>query len=105
MLAEVCAVEELPVEELDADDGEDELEEHVDHEDVEHVLQRDDDAVEDGLQLGDPVDRLEGAEDAQELQRFQSLACWGAPVTSARWLDRFRGQLLLQACKITIIQL
>ena len=58
VLAEVGAVEELPVEELDADDGEDELEEHVDHEDVEHVLQRDDDAVEDGLQLGDAVDRL-----------------------------------------------
>lgn len=35
----VGAVEELPFEELHGDDGEDEHEEHVDDEDVEHVLQ------------------------------------------------------------------
>ena len=59
VLALVGAVEELPVEELHADHGEDELEEQVDDEDVEHVLQRDDHAVEHSLQLGYSVDRLQ----------------------------------------------
>ena len=59
VLALVGAVEELPVEELHADHGEDELEEQVDDEDVEHVLQRDDHAVEHSLQLRHSVDRLQ----------------------------------------------
>ena len=49
VLALVVAVEELPVEQLDSHHGEDELEEGVDDEDVEHVLERDDHAVEDRL--------------------------------------------------------
>ena len=59
VLALVIAVEELPVEQLHADHREDELEEQVDDEDVEHVLQRDDHAVEHSLQLRHPVDRLQ----------------------------------------------
>ena len=59
VLALVGAVEELPVEELHADHGEDELEEQVDDEDVEDVLQRDDHAVEHSLQLRHSVDRLQ----------------------------------------------
>ena len=73
-LGRVRAVEELPVEELDADHGEDEEEEHVDDQDVEHVLERDDDAVEDGLQGRNPVHHLEGAKDPQQLHGLELLA-------------------------------
>ena len=71
VLALVVAVEELPVEQLDSDHGEDELEEGVDDEDVEHVLQRDHDAVEDRLEGGHPVDHLERAEHSEQLHRLQ----------------------------------
>lgn len=50
VLRAVSAVEELPLEELDGNDGEDEHEELVDDEDVEDVLEGGHDAVEDGLQ-------------------------------------------------------
>ena len=70
VLALVVAVEELPVEQLDSDHGEDELEESVDDEDVKHVLKRDDHAVEDRLQLGDPVDGLQRSQDPQQLDGF-----------------------------------
>lgn len=49
VLGAVRAVEELALEELDCDDGEDEHEELVDDEDVEDVLQGGHHAVEDGL--------------------------------------------------------
>jgi len=42
----IGAVVEAALEQLDCDDGEDELEQHVDDHDVEHVLQRVDHAVE-----------------------------------------------------------
>ena len=58
MFALVGAVEELSIEQLDADHSEDELEEKVDDENVEHVLQGDDDAIEDCLQLRNSVDGL-----------------------------------------------
>ena len=86
LLALVTAVEELPVEELDGDNSEDEVEQPVDHEDVEHILERVDDAVEDGLQLGDALDGLEGAEDAQHaegLHRAEVLAARAATVNRA----------------------
>ena len=54
------------------------LEQDVDDEDVEDVLERDDDAVEDGFQLRDPVDGLQGPENPKQLQGFQSLARWGS---------------------------
>ena len=55
----VVAEEELAVEKLDAYHSEDEVEEDVDDEDVEDVLQGVDDTVEDGFQLGNPLDGLE----------------------------------------------
>ena len=79
VLALVVAVEELPVEQLDSDHGEDELEEGVDDEDVEHVLQRDHDAVEDRLEGGHPVDHLERAEHSEQLHRFQLRSRWRSP--------------------------
>ena len=42
----IGAVVEAAFEQLDCDDGEDELEQHVDDHDVEHVLERVDHAVE-----------------------------------------------------------
>ena len=75
----VVAEEELPVEQLDADHGEDEQEEDVDDEDVEHVLQRDHDAVEDRLEGGHPVDHLERAEHSEQLHRLQLSSRWRSP--------------------------
>ena len=59
VFALIRAEEELSIEELDPNDGEDELKKEIDDEDVEHVLQRDDHAVEHSLQLRHPVDRLQ----------------------------------------------
>ena len=59
MFALIGAEEELSIEELDTDDGEDELKEQVDDEDVEDILQRDYDTVEYSLQLRHSVDRLQ----------------------------------------------
>lgn len=52
LLGLVRAVEELALEQLHGDDGEDEHEEHVHDEDVEHVLERVHHAVEHGLGAG-----------------------------------------------------
>lgn len=49
MLARICAVEKLSIEQLDPDHSKDELKEDVDNEDVKHVLERDDHTVEDSL--------------------------------------------------------
>ena len=62
--------EKFAVEQLDGHDGEDEMEEHVDDQDVEDVLQRVDDAVEDGLELGHALDSFERSQHAQHPQRF-----------------------------------
>ncbi len=53
------------------------LEQYVDDEDVEHILEGVDHAVEHSLELGDPLDGLErpqDAEHAQGLDRAQVLA-------------------------------
>ena len=63
----VGAVEELPVEELDPDHGEDEEKEDVDDEDVEHILERDDNTVEHSLEGGHPVHHLEGPQHSKQL--------------------------------------
>ena len=88
VLGRVRAVEELPVEQLDADHGEDEQEEHVDDQDVEHILQRGDDAVEDGLQRGNAVHHLERAEHSQQLHGLEVLAGLCAPVELSNWVNR-----------------
>lgn len=90
-LGSVRAVEELPVEELDADHGEDEEEEDVDDEDVEHVLERDHDAVEDGLKGGHPVHHLERPEHAQQLDRLELLAGGRAAVERKEGRGQFPG--------------
>ena len=59
VFALIGAEEELSIEELDPNDGEDELKEQVDDEDVEDILQRDYDTVEYSLQLRHSVDRLQ----------------------------------------------
>ena len=61
----VVAEEELPVEELDADHGEDEQEEDVDDEDIEDIFEGNHDAVEDGLEGRHPVDHLERTQHTQ----------------------------------------
>ena len=59
MFALVGTEEELSIEELDPDDGEDELEKEIDDEDVEHILQGDYDTVKYSLQLRHSVNRLQ----------------------------------------------
>ena len=59
VFALICAEKELSIEELDPDDGEDELKEQIDDEDVEDILQRDYDTVEYSLQLGHSIDCLQ----------------------------------------------
>ena len=49
MLARICAVEKLSIEQLDPYHSKDELKEDVDNEDVEHVLKRDNHTVKDSL--------------------------------------------------------
>ena len=78
----VVAEEELPVEELDADHGEDEQEEDVDDEDVEDILEGDHDTVKDSLEGGHPVDHLERTQHTQKLHRLQLCSCRRAPEKS-----------------------
>ena len=49
MFAGISAVEKLSIEQLDTNDSEDELEEDVDDEDIEHVPQRNDHTVKHSL--------------------------------------------------------
>ncbi len=53
------------------------LKEYVNDENVEHILERDDDAVEDSLELGNAVDCLERSKHAKELQGLEFLTSWG----------------------------
>lgn len=72
VFAFVCAEEELSIEELHPDDGEDELKEEIDDEDVEDVLQGDDDTVKDSLQLRHSVDGLQSqVEKSKPLEKCQ----------------------------------
>ena len=59
VFALICAEKELSIEKLDPDDGEDELKEQIDDEDVEDILQRDYDTVEYSLQLWHSIDGLQ----------------------------------------------
>ena len=85
----VVAEEELPVEELDADHGEDEQEEDVDDEDVEDILEGDHDAVKDSLEGGHPVDHLERTQHSKKLHRLQLRSSRRSPEKS----DRVRSNL------------
>ena len=66
----VVAIIELPGEQLDAHASVDDMEQHVDQQDVVHVKERVDEAVDEGLELGDLVDGFKRSEDAQDTQRF-----------------------------------
>ena len=70
----VCAVEEFSVEELDSDHGENQEEENVDYQDVEHIFQGGNNAVKHSLECGDTVHHLERPENAKQLHRLQLLA-------------------------------
>ena len=54
----IIAVEELSVEELDTNNSKYELEQSVDNEDIEDILERNDDTIKDGLQLGNSRNRI-----------------------------------------------
>ena len=69
-LGEISTVVELALEELHCDDGKDEIEEHVDDEDVEDVLERVHHAVEDRFQFGHSIDGLERSQHSKYSQRF-----------------------------------
>lgn len=59
MFAFIRAEEELSIEKLNCDDSKDELEENVNDQNVDDVLQRVDDAIEDCFQLRDTFDCFE----------------------------------------------
>ncbi len=91
LLAVVGAEEELPVEELHGYHSEDEVEEQVHHQDVEHVLQGVDDAVEDGLQLGHPLDGLERTQHPQHAEGLHGaeVLCAGASTKKEEKLENY----------------
>ena len=59
MLACICAVEELSIEELNTNHSKDELKEDVDNKNVENILEGDNHTVENSLQLWNSVDCLQ----------------------------------------------
>lgn len=73
MLALICAVEELSIEQLDADHSKNELKEDVDNQNIENILQRNDDTVEDSFQLGNSVDCFQWSEYSQQFDRLELL--------------------------------
>ena len=83
----IVAVEEFPVEQLDADHGEDEEEEEIHDEDVEDVLERDHDAVEHGFERRHSVDHLEGPQHTQQLHRLQFRSSRSPPEVDNTSLD------------------
>ena len=75
MLALICAVEELSVEQLDANHSKNELKEDVDNQNIENILQRNDDTVEDSFQLGNSVDCFQWSQYSQQFDRLEFLTC------------------------------
>ena len=95
LLARLCvlpalvrAVKEFSIEELYGYHSKDEMEEEIDNEDVEHILETVDDAVEDGLELGHALDGLQGPEDAQHAEGLHGgeILAAGAPSKKTRFL-------------------
>ena len=68
MLAVICAIKKLSIEELNSDDSKDEMEKHVDNENIENVLQRIDHAVEHCFQFRDALNCLQRSQDAKDSQ-------------------------------------
>ena len=87
MFAFIRAVEEFPVEKLDSHDRKDEMEEHINNEDIEDVLERVDNAVKDSFQFRHSLDRFQWSQHAQHSQRFdgaQVLSCRAPPAFLSR---------------------
>ena len=74
MFALIRTIEELPIEELNPNHSKDELKEDVDNEDIEDILERYDDTVEDSFQLRNAIDCLERSENTQQLDCFELLS-------------------------------
>ena len=66
----VGAVEELAIEQLDTDHGENQEEEDVNDQNVEHIFQGGNNAVKHSLECGDTVDHLQRPENPQQLDRL-----------------------------------
>lgn len=67
---QIGAIVELSLEQLNSNDGEDEIEEHVDDKDIEDVLERIDNAIEDCFELRNSIDGLEWSQHSQYSKRF-----------------------------------
>ena len=74
VLALICAVEELSIEQLDANHSKNELKEDVDNQNIENILQRNDDTVKDCFQLGNSVDCFQWSQYSQQFDRLEFLA-------------------------------
>ena len=77
-LALVIAEEEFSIEKLNGYHSKDEVEQEVHDENVEHILEGVDDAIEDGLQLGNSFDGLERPEDAKHSKRLHRAQVFSA---------------------------
>ena len=64
---------------LYTDHGEDEEEEDVDDEDVEHIFEGDHNTVEHSLERGNTIHHLEGSKHAKQLHRLQLLTHRSTP--------------------------
>ena len=70
MLACICAVKELSIEELNTNHSKDELKENVDNENVENILEGDNHTVKNSLQLWNSVDCLQRSKYPEKFNRF-----------------------------------
>lgn len=68
--ARIGAVEKLSIEQLHTDDGEYELEQQIHDQNVDHILQRADDAIEDGLQLWHTFNGFQRSQHSKHPQRL-----------------------------------
>ena len=94
----VVAKEELSIKQLHSYHSKDEMEKDVDDEDVEDVLEGVDDAVEDGLQLGHPLDGLEGPQDPENPQGLHHSKVFGPRASPEKDIsDDFKMMILMTA--------
>ena len=94
----VIAEEELSIKQLHSYHSKDEMEKDVDDEDVEDILQRVDDTVEDGLQLGHPLDRLQRPQDPENPQGLHHSKVFGPRASPEKHIsDDFKMMILMTA--------
>lgn len=80
-LGQVGTIVELALEELYSNDSEDEIEEHVNDENVKDVLERIDHTVKDRFELGHPIDCLQWSQHTQHSQRLDRVQVFACTVT------------------------